>query len=167
MRRSTRCLAALGLMALMAQGACGGDDDTPSAGSTSASGTGSGSESKEAAHDEHADHGSDEEAAFPLDEADITVKVSMKDFAFAGLPPAIKGEQVLFEVTNDGPSEHEFVVFEDSGADAVRGIRPFARSKTQMLAVELKPGAYTARCLVKLGDQTHADLGMQTDFTVE
>lgn len=148
------------LVATMAVGACGDGDDT-------ATGTTPGEAAPGAQEDEHAGHGSDKEAAFPVDQADITVKVSMRDFAFTGLPPTIKGEKVLFEVSNEGPSEHEMVVFEKDGDDAVRGIEPFAKGKTQMLAAELKPGSYTARCLVKLGNQTHAELGMQTDFTVE
>lgn len=160
MRRSARVGAALLLSMFIALGACGDDDEPPGSGSASDAG------GEPAEQDEHADHGGDEEAAFPIDEADITVRVNMKDFAFAGIPATVKGEKVLFEVTNDGPSEHELVVFEKGADDIVRGIEPFAKTKTQMLAVELKPGAYTVRCLVKLGDQTHADLGMQTDFTV-
>ncbi len=156
MRSTARCAAAVLLLAVIGLGACGDDDDDPV----------SGTDSQNEKHDEHADHGSDEDAAFPPDEADITVKVAMKDFEFAGLLSTIEGEKVLFEVTNEGPSEHEFVVFEKGSEDAVRGIRPFAKAKTQMLAVELKPGSYTVKCLVKVGDQTHADLGMQTDFNV-
>lgn len=142
-------------MATLVLAACGDGDDAKD--QTIVSG---------AEHDEHADHGGDEDAPFPLAEADVTVKVSMKDFAFAGLPSMLEGEKVLFELTNAGPSEHEFVVFEKGGSEAVRGVRPFAKGKTEMLALELEPGSYTAKCLVKVGGQTHADLGMQTDFTV-
>lgn len=143
------------LAAALLVGACGDGGDTKS--DTTAS---------HAEEDEHAHHGSDEEADFPLADADVTVKVAMKDFSFGGVPPTVKGRKVLFEVTNNGPSEHEFVVFGRGTDEAVRGVRPFAKGKTQMLALELEPGSYTARCLVELGDQTHAELGMQTDFTV-
>lgn len=156
MRITLRCAVTVVLVAVIGLGACGDDDDTP------ASGTGGGA----AEHDDHDGHGSDEDAAFPLDEADVTVKVAMNDFAFTGIPSSVEGKKVLFEVTNEGPSDHEFVLFEQGGEDAVRGIRPFAKTKTQLLAVELEPGSYTVKCLVELGNQTHADLGMQTDFKV-
>src|SRR5688572_17477529 len=146
MRRSAWLGVALLLGSLIALGACGDDDNEPSG---SASANGAGGESAE--KDEHADHGSDEEAAFPIDEADITVRVDMKDFAFTGVPATVLGEKVLFEVTNDGPSEHELVVFEKGADEAVRGIEPLAKTKTQMLAVELKPGPFTVKCLVRLG----------------
>ena len=35
------------------------------------------------------------------------------------------------------------------------------------LALELAPGRYEAKCLVKLGDGSHVDQGMEADFTVE
>jgi uncharacterized cupredoxin-like copper-binding protein len=168
MRRWTRCGGAVLAAAAIGIGACGDSDDTPTSGSASGSGTGSssGAGGEGDAHDEHGAHGSGDKAAFAAADADTTVDVTMRDFAFSGIPATVMGEKVLFEVSNEGPSEHEFVVFKQGGDDAVSGIEPFAEGKTENLAVELAPGSYTVRCLIQLGDQTHAELGMQTDFTV-
>lgn len=154
MGRWTRGAALVLAAATIAVGACGDGDDTPAAGS------GAGGEHQH-------ENGGGNEATFSAADADSTVDVTMKDFVFIGIPAAVGGGKVFFEVSNEGPSEHELVVFKKGGDDPVGGIEPFAQGKTETLALELEPGPYTVKCLVEVGDQTHADLGMQTDFTVE
>lgn len=130
---------------------CGGDDAD--------SGTASGG-------DDHGEHGHGEGgAAFSEQEADSVVTATMRDFAI-DMPGTVKGRKVFFRVPNEGPTEHEFVVVGPDG-EPVGGIEAYPPRMLKTVALELAPGAYTAACFVKLGDKTHAQLGMERRFTVE
>lgn len=163
--RWTRRGAAIAIAGAIALGSCGDGDDT-SASDTAGTGTDDGHDQVDKAGDDHAAGGTPGKPAFAPADADVTVDVVMTDFAFRGVPADVAGTKVLFKVANQGPSEHEFVVFKEGGDDAVGGVHLNAKGQARELAVEMTPGAYTVRCLVKVGDQTHADLGMQTNFTV-
>lgn len=173
MRRSWWSGAVVAVAAVLVLGACGDGEDRPGevttesksgtgTGSASGTGSGTGSVSGTGAHDEHGDTA---EAAFTEAEADSAVHATMTDYAFA-LPNTIKGPKVFFEVMNDGPGEHEFLV-QDAAGREIAEIEPFAKGEEKTLAVELAPGSYKVVCLVKEGEKTHQELGMESSFTVE
>lgn len=154
------------MVVLIGLAACGGGEDRPGTGSGtgtgSASGTGAGSATGAGEHEEHPAM-----ADFSKEEADSVVRVKMRDFAFEGIPATAKGRKVFFEATNDGPAEHELVVVDEHGKE-LGEIEAFKKGEeVKTLALELAPGRYRATCLVKLGDGTHADEGMEASFTVE
>ena len=154
---------ALTVAALVA--GCGGGEDRPGGAGGSVSGTGTGSVSASGAG-EHEGHGGENTASFPRSEADTAVDATMRDHVFAGIPATVKGPKVFFDVKNEGPRQHEFLVAHADGKAAAE-IEPYDTGRTETLAAELPPGTYKVRCLVQEGDKTHADLGMETTFTVE
>ncbi len=141
-------------------GACGGGEDRPGAASASGSVSGSASGSVSGSHAHE-----DTKAAFKESEATSTVQVDAADFVFQGLPPTVKGPNVLFKIDNTGKADHEFVVVGPDG-EPVAEVGAFDPGKSKTLAVKLTPGAYTVQCLIKEGDKTHADLGMKTTLNV-
>ncbi len=153
-----RTLAAATVVLMGVLGACGNGEDSP--GGASGSGSASGSD------EEHHDHGGGGEPAFDRAGADTGVDVVLRDFAIDGLPAAVKGTKVFFSARNDGQAEHELVIVHEDGKET-GAIPPFAKGGPKELAVELPPGRYRAQCLVREGARTHAELGMQADFTVE
>ena len=156
MRRTAVAVVVL----LVALSGCGNGEDRPSpGGSGSGSGSGSGTGTGGAA--------TKRGDAFPESEATGIVRTTLRDFAFESVPPTVKGPKVYFEATNQGPTEHELVVMDEAGKE-LGEIEAFDKGKdSPPLAVELGPGRYKLTCLVKLGDKTHADLGMEAPFTVE
>jgi uncharacterized cupredoxin-like copper-binding protein len=144
-------------MVAMGLAACGGGEDRPGAGSASGSGSGTG----------NGVSGTQAKTSFPESEATTVVKATLRDFAFEGAPATVKGPKVYFEAVNQGPTEHELVVMDEAGKE-LGEIEAFDKGKdAPPLAIELKPGRYRLTCLVKLGDKTHADLGMEAPLTVE
>ncbi len=174
--RFSRLVTSLAVAATLVLGACGDGEDRPGQVTTeSEGGTGTGTGSASGTHSGSAsgtgtgsggghDHG-EQKAAFAEGQEDTRVEVTMRDYAFS-MPTTIKGPKVLFVVTNEGASEHEFLVVDEGGKE-VGGLEPFGKGVTKTLALELQPGAYRAQCLVKEGQRTHAELGMETPFTVE
>ncbi len=160
LRPTAAVVAVTVLLAVLS--ACGGGEDRPSTGgSASGSGTGTGGSGSHAG-----DHGG-QGAGFPESEANTVVRATLRDFAFESVPATVKGPKVYFEATNQGPTDHELVVMDEAGKE-LGEIEAFAKGKkSKPLALELKPGRYKVACLVKLGDKTHADLGMEAPFTVE
>jgi len=154
-RRTAVAVTAAVLLAAVLS-ACGGGEDRPgTSGSASGSGTGTGQSASKTGD------------AFPESDANTVVKATLRDFAFEGVPATVKGPKVYFEATNQGPTEHELAVLDDSGKE-LGEIEAFDKGKeSKPLALELKSGRYRLACLVKLGDKTHADLGMEASFTVE
>lgn len=150
---------------------CGDGEDRPGqvtetgtgTGTGTATGTGSATGTGGGEHE----HGGTGQAAFPKSEADADVHVTLVDFQFKGLPETIKGPKVFFEARNEGPSQHELVVFDEDGSElgAIPPIEP--GPELHSLAVELKPGRYRVECRVMAGDRTHAELGMRSEITVE
>ena len=151
--------------------ACGDGEDRPgqvtSEGDTgsvsgsasgSASGTGSGSASGHG-------HGEGGEADFTDTEADTVVDVTFKDFAFVGLPQSVKGPKVFFRATNQGEEAHELVVMK--GDEALYELEAIAPGEEGTLAAELEPGEYRIVCHVETDGETHEELGMAANLTVE
>ena len=165
MRRVGLGAVALAVVVLLA--GCGDGEDRPGPGSGSGSGTGTGSGSASGVgSDEHGEHESANKASFGQSEADTVVSVTMRDYAFTGISPTVKGKKVFFQVENQGPAPHELLVMHPDGKVAA-GIEPFARGETKTVAAELEPGTYKVECLVREGAKTHAELGMATTFIVE
>ncbi len=157
-----RARAVMAAVLLAVLSACGSGEDRPSTGgSGSGSGTGAGGSGSHTG-----DHGGGG-AGFAESEANTVVRATLRDFAFESVPPTVKGPKVYFEATNQGPSEHELVVMDEAGKE-LGEIEAFGKGKeSKPLALELRPGRYKLTCLVKLGDKTHAGLGMEASFTVE
>jgi uncharacterized cupredoxin-like copper-binding protein len=113
------------------------------------------------------------------------VETTEKDFAITlGSSSASSGD-VTFNVTNDGPSVHEFVVFktdlpegslptkkengavivdeEGAGLTHIDEIEDITKGSTEDLTVNLDPGKYVVLCNLP----THYQLGMHASFTVK
>lgn len=109
-----------------------------------------------------------------------TVEVTLEDFDIALSDTTVPAGPVTMEVQNDGPSVHEFVVFETDLApdelptengdvaesddfapvDEIEDIEPGA---SPALSLDLEPGHYVAICNLP----GHYRQGMASEFTVE
>jgi uncharacterized cupredoxin-like copper-binding protein len=109
------------------------------------------------------------------------VNATEKDFAIALDPSTTDSGQVSFEITNDGPSTHEFVVFktdlapdalplnddgdvdeEGKGVTHLDEVEDIAAGSTESLDVSLDPGSYVVICNLP----GHYKLGMHAPLTV-
>ena len=147
----------------LALAGCGDGEDRPGTvteegGSGSASGTHSGS-----ASGTHAGTGTAAGPAFSEAQADSVVDVSLQDFSFVGIPATVKGPKVFFKATNEGSADHELEILDASGKP-VGEVAAMPSGKSGTLAVELKPGTYTAQCLVETNGKPHTESGMKTSF---
>ena len=113
------------------------------------------------------------------------VKATESDFKIALDSTSASSGDVTFNVVNNGPSVHEFVVFktdlaedslptkkengavivdeEGSGLTVIDEIEDIAEGDTQDLTVDLDAGKYVLICNLP----THYQLGMHAAFTVE
>jgi uncharacterized cupredoxin-like copper-binding protein len=109
-----------------------------------------------------------------------SVNATVKDFAIALDATTAASGEVKFDITNDGPSEHEFVVLQtDLAPDALpvengaaneeaEGIanagevEGLASGDTGTLTLTLDPGSYVIMCNLP----GHYEKGMYTGFTV-
>jgi uncharacterized cupredoxin-like copper-binding protein len=112
----------------------------------------------------HSDAGSTT-TAFSRAKASAKIDLDLVDFSFVGMPAQASGPTLFFTAVNKGPSEHEIVIADQDGKE-LAAVKPFAKGDKRDLAVELQPGTYVIQCLVKQGDQTHAQLGMKNTFVV-
>jgi len=112
--------------------------------------------------------------------AKAAVRVNEKDFSIALDMASAKSGEITFDVTNDGPSAHEFVVLEtglaanalptegttvDEKAQGVRKIdeiEEFGAGESRNLTVKLAPGSYVLICNLP----GHYAQGMRAGFTV-
>jgi uncharacterized cupredoxin-like copper-binding protein len=113
------------------------------------------------------------------------VKTTEKDFSISLDKPSGKAGEITFSVKNDGPSVHEFVVFqtdlapdklpltkdengidivdeEGAGVTHIDEIEDIAVGSTQELKVTLAAGKYVLICNLP----AHYQQGMHTAFTV-
>jgi len=108
------------------------------------------------------------------------VNSTVKDFAIALDPTSEAAGEIKFEITNEGPSEHEFVVLQtdlapdalpvdgDSVSEETEGVvnagevEDIASGTTESLALTLDPGNYVVICNLP----GHYAQGMRTGFTV-
>ena len=107
------------------------------------------------------------------------VSVAMKDWEIALDPGTASAGPITFEVTNDGPTTHEFEIFSGDvdpsslpveagvanteGLELVDEVEDVTAGATAELAVTLDPGTYALIC--NLAD--HYEEGMYTTLTVE
>jgi plastocyanin len=167
--------------ALVAFAACGSDDGADVRGSGSASGSASGSGSASASAPEEA-------ACNPVgtdlaDDADQTVDVTLRDYAFDPSTIAVDAGVVTFHASNEGDENHELAVLpgggdvplnddgdpdEDALADAgAFELEAFPPGESCDATFELEPGTYTLFCIVTAEDgETHAAKGMVGELTV-
>jgi uncharacterized cupredoxin-like copper-binding protein len=112
------------------------------------------------------------------------IDTTLKDFAISLSPATAGAGNVTFDITNDGPSEHEFVVFgTDLGAkelptekvegaeevvedapelEAMGEQEDIASGTTTTLKLDLPAGHYVVICNLP----THYGLGMSSELTV-
>jgi uncharacterized cupredoxin-like copper-binding protein len=109
------------------------------------------------------------------------VGATLSDFEIDLDESSAPAGEVTFEIQNDGPSEHEFVVFQtdlaedalptddegtvEEGGDLepVDEVEEIADGDSADLTVDLEAGSYVIICNVP----THYGEGMHTSFTVE
>jgi uncharacterized cupredoxin-like copper-binding protein len=113
------------------------------------------------------------------------VQATEKDFNITLADSSAPSGDVTFNVKNDGPSTHEFVVFktnlaedklptkkengavivdeEGQGLTHVDEVEDVASGSTKDLTVKLDPGKYVVICNLP----THYQLGMHASFTVK
>src|SRR5687768_7054513 len=167
-----RVLGVLAAVVVLGAG-CGDGEDRP--GDASASGSVSGAVSGAAAagapgsasgaHEEEEDHESSE-PAFAEDEADTVVHATLSEFKIETDVQGATGPKIYFEAVNEGEIQHELIV-KDADDEELGEVHIEEPGGEAALAVELEPGTYTLLCEIEEGDQTHADLGMTSTFTVE
>jgi hypothetical protein len=103
--------------------------------------------------------------AFPRAKATTKVDLELVDYSFVGMPAQVTGPSVFFSAVNKGPSDHEVEITDQDGK-VIAVAKPYPKGQKRELAVDLQPGTYVIQCLVKQGDQTHAQLGMKNTFAV-
>ena len=113
------------------------------------------------------------------------VQATEKDFAITLGDSSAPSGDVTFNIRNDGPSTHEFVVFktdlaedalptkkengavivdeEGQGVTHIDEVEDIASGDSQDLTVKLDPGKYVLICNLP----THYQLGMHATFTVK
>lgn len=121
-------------------------------------------------------------SASPTGATGTTVSVTEKDFSIALASSTVPAGSVTFNVRNDGPSVHEFVVFktdlaegslpmvadgtivdeEGAGVTAVDEIEDIESGSTKSLTVTLAAGNYVAICNLS----GHYKLGMHAKLVV-
>lgn len=106
------------------------------------------------------------------------IAVTLKDFTIAPASTTAPSGTVAFDITNDGPSVHEFEVLAtdtahdalavDSGvvqtqdSEIVDEVENIAPATSTTLGVDLGPGSYVIICNVP----GHYEAGMHVGFTV-
>jgi uncharacterized cupredoxin-like copper-binding protein len=117
----------------------------------------------------------------PATSASGTVQATEKDFAIGLEPTTATSGPVTFQITNQGPSTHEFVVFktdldpanlpvdkdgnvdeEGKGVKHIDEVEDIASASTESLKVDLEPGSYVVICNLP----GHYKLGMHAGVTV-
>jgi plastocyanin len=97
-------------------------------------------------------------AAAPSAEA---ITVSVADFMIEPSELEASGPTVSFEVTNDGPTPHNFTVRNDAD-EVVMATADLSVGESETVSAELEPGTYTTFCSLA----GHESLGMSGTLTV-
>ena len=93
-------------------------------------------------------------------EADA-IAVSVRDFMLDPSDLEATGPTVTFDVTNDGPTPHNFTVRNEAG-DVLLATEDLSVDGTETISGELEPGTYTIFCSLP----GHESLGMSGTLTV-
>lgn len=173
--RALRVIGSGALAAVLALGACGGEEqpgvseiEDTSGESGSSSASGSATASGETASGESA-------PAFTKAEADSVVKVTVREWEIVAEPTVVKGPKVYFEVTNEGEDVHEMAVTSPGATDEEGAYGEVAGIKTGWtgpLALELAPGTYQLACFIVETEasgehEDHFQKGMKTEIEVQ
>lgn len=114
--------------------------------------------------------------------ADTTVDVTLSDFKIELSDSSVPAGQIQFDIANNGPSIHEFVVLkteikagelptdedgavDEAGAEGIElvdEVEDIEDEATETLTVDLDAGHYALICNLP----SHYDLGMFVDFVV-
>lgn len=89
-----------------------------------------------------------------------TVEVAVVDFEI-DMPTTLPGGLTVFEVTNDGTTEHNFEI-EGQGIEQ-EFPQNLTAGETRTMEVDLQPGTYTIYCPVA----DHRSRGMELELSVE
>ncbi len=98
------------------------------------------------------------ESAAPASDA---IEVSVLDFMLEPSSVEVTGSTVTFNVTNDGPTPHNFTVRDASG-EVLMATEDLSVGGTETISGELEPGEYTIFCSLP----GHESLGMTGTLTV-
>lgn len=110
------------------------------------------------------------EAGAEVANPDADEVVELGDF-FIEMPASLPSGSMTVAISNVGSQSHEFVVTgkgEKKGKEVTSALAP-APGATAWLEVELEPGVYEAACYLPdvSSGQSHAELGMTAEFTVD
>ena len=99
----------------------------------------------------------------PASEATAAEALSVTVADFMIDPPELEatGPTVTVDVTNDGPTPHNFTVRDESG-EVVMATADLSRGESETVSAELEPGDYTTFCSLA----GHESLGMVGTLTV-
>ncbi|MCV0402412.1 MAG: cupredoxin domain-containing protein [Chloroflexi bacterium] len=100
-------------------------------------------------------------AASSADPAADAIEVSVLDFMLDPSDIEVAGPTVTFDVTNDGPTPHNFTVRDDAG-EVLMATEDLSVDGTETISGELEPGTYTVFCSLP----GHESLGMSGTLTV-
>jgi plastocyanin len=89
------------------------------------------------------------------------IAISVADFMIDPEDLTADGPSVTFEVTNDGPTPHNFTVRNEAG-EVVAATADLSAGESETLEAELPPGDYTILCALA----GHESLGMRGTLTV-
>ena len=111
-------------------------------------------------------------------EGGTTVNATEHDFEIGLEPASVAGGEVTFNITNNGPSTHEFVVVrtddapddlpvesgevQEDGLNVIGEVEEVAPSTTVPLTLTLPEGAYVIMCNIT----GHYEAGMHVGLTV-
>ena len=87
--------------------------------------------------------------------------VSVADFMIDPSALEVTGSTVTIDVTNDGPTPHNFTVRDEAG-EVVMATADLSVDGTETITAELEPGEYTTFCSLP----GHESLGMVGTLTV-
>ena len=93
---------------------------------------------------------------------DQAIAVSVADFMIAPSTYEVHGPTVSFDVTNDGPTPHNFTV-RDLDDQVVLSTSDLGVGASETISADLQPGDYTVFCSLA----GHESLGMSGRLTVD
>jgi plastocyanin len=89
------------------------------------------------------------------------IAISVADFMIEPDDMTATGPTIVFEVTNDGPTPHNFTV-RNQADEVVAATADLSAGESETLDAELEPGTYTIFCSLA----GHESLGMSGTLTV-
>jgi plastocyanin len=89
------------------------------------------------------------------------IAISVADFMIDPDDLTATGPMITFEVTNDGPTPHNFTVRNEAG-EVVAATSDLSSGESETLDAKLEPGTYTIFCSLA----GHESLGMSGTLTV-